>query len=271
MEAKMIKKSILNILFICLFILISTQPASGVELDKIISSGKIIVGTSADYPPYEFFLMDDKDNELVGLDIDIANVIGKELGVKVVIKNLIFHKLFSVLESGEVDLLIAGLNPTYARTRIADFSDIYYKAIQNLVIKKKDKNKIAFLKDLRGKTVGTQKGSIQSEMAPAQISGAKFMYFDSISGLIDNLKKGTLDAVILEKPVAISYVSRNIDLISIECLSTGTDDSPLGSAIAVKKGNKNLLKKINEIIKKLKSENKIYEFVENAKILLNKR
>ncbi len=266
----MIKKSIINILFICLFILISTQPASSVELEKIISSGKIIVGTSADYPPYEFFLMNDKDNELVGLDIDIANVIGKELGVKVVIKNLIFHKLFSVLESGEVDLLIAGLNPTYARTRIADFSDIYYNAIQSLIIKKKDSYKIAFLKDLRGKTVGTQKGSIQSEMVPAQISGAKFMYFDSISGLIKNLKKGTLDAVILEKPVAISYVSRNIDLISIECC-IGTDDIPLGSAIAVKKGNKNLLKKINEIIKKLKAENKIYEFVENAKILLNKR
>ncbi|MCK5220095.1 MAG: transporter substrate-binding domain-containing protein [Candidatus Aminicenantes bacterium] len=267
----MIKKSILNILFICVLILISTQPVSSVELDKIISSGKIIVGTSADYPPYEFFLMNDKDNELVGLDIDIANVIGKELGVKVVIKNLIFHKLFSVLESGEVDILIAGLNPTYARTRIADFSDIYYKAIQNLVIRKKDSEKIAFLKDLRGKTVGTQKGSIQSEMAPTQITGAKFMFFDSISDLISNLKNGTLDAVILEKPVAKSYVTRNDDLISIECLSSGADYSPLGSAIAVKKGNKNLLKKINEIIRKLKSENKIDEFVENAKILLNKR
>ncbi len=267
----MIKKSILNILYVFLFVLICSQPVSGVELDKIISSGQIVIGTSADYPPYEFFLMNDKENELVGLDIDIANVIGQELGVKVVIKNLIFHKLFSVLESGEVDLLIAGLNPTFTRTRIADFSDIYYKAIQNLVIRKKDKGNIAFLKDLRGKTVGTQKGSIQSEMAPAQISGAKFMYFDSIYDLVENLKKGTLDAIILEKPVAISYVSRNISLISIECLSSGTDDSPLGSAIAVKKGNKKLLKKVNEIIRKLKSENKIDEFVENAKILLNKR
>ncbi len=215
--------------------------------------------------------MNDKENELVGLDIDLANIIGKELGVKVEIKNLVFHKLFSVLESGEVDMLIAGLNPTYARTRIADFSDIYYKAIQNLVIRKEDEEKIAFLKDLRGMTVGTQKGSIQSEMAPTQISGAKFMYFDSIPDLVSNLKKGVLDAVIMEKPVAISYVKRNKTLISIECLSSGTDDSTLGSAIAVKKGNKKLLKKINDIIHKLKKENKITEFVENAKILLNKR
>ena len=271
MEVLMIKKSIVFVLVIFIAGLMNYQDASGVDIKKIISSGKIIVGTSADYPPYEFFLMNDKDNELVGLDIDIANVIAKDLGVKLVIKNLIFHKLFSVLEAGEVDILIAGLNPTYARTRIADFSDIYYKAIQNLVIRKDDEEKIAFLKDLRGMTVGTQKGSIQSEMVPTQIPGAKFMYFDSIPDLVKNLKKGVVDAVIMEKPVANSYVKRHKTLISIECLSSGKDDSPLGSAIAVKKGNTKLLKRINNIIHKLKKENKINEFVENAKILLNKR
>jgi len=267
----MIKKITILILLVLFFGLLNFQFASNTGLKKIITSVKIIVGTSADYPPYEFYLMNDKDNELVGLDIDIANVIAEKLGVKVVIKNLIFHKLFSALESGDVDILIAGLNPTFSRTRIADFSEIYYKALQNLVIRKKDKNKIAYLKDLRGKTVGTQKGSIQSEMAPTQITGAKFMYFDTIHELIVNLKKGIVDAVILEEPVAKSYVSRNKDLVSVECLNSNTDGSPVGSAIAVKKGNKNLLKKINNIIRKLKSENKIYEFIENAKILLNKR
>jgi len=267
----MIRKSILLILCILIVGSMSFQNASGVDLEKIKSSGKIIVGTSADYPPYEFFLMNDEDSELAGLDIDIANVIGKELGVKVIIKNLIFHELFSVLESGEVDILIAGLNPTFARTQIADFSNIYYKAIQNMLIRKKDKKKISFLKDLRGMTVGAQKGSIQGELALTKIPGAKFMYFDSIFDMVQNLKNGLLDAVIMEKPVATSYVFRNNDLISIECLSSGSDDAPLGSAIAVRKGNRKLLKRINEIIDKLKSENKIYEFVENAKILLNKR
>jgi len=267
----MIKKSVVFVLLVFVSGLFGFQNASGVDLDKIISSGKIVVGTSADYPPYEFYLMDDKENVLVGLDIDIANVIGKELDVQVEVKDLTFHKLFSALEEGKVDILIAGLNPTYARTRIADFSDIYYKAIQNLVIRKSDEEKIAFLKDLRGMTVGAQKGSIQSEMAPTQIPGAKFMYFDSIGDLVTNLKNGVLDAVIMEKPVANSYVKRNESLMTIECLNSGTDDSPLGSAIAVKKGNIKLLKKINEIIQKLKEENKIEEFVENARILLNKR
>ncbi len=260
-----------RIVLLVLFIVFTSFLYSGSGLDRIIKSGKIIVGTSADYPPYEFYLMGDDDNVLVGLDIDIANTIGKELGVKVIIKNMTFHKLFSVLDAGKVDILIAGLNPSYARTKIADFSEIYYKALQNLVIKKKDKKKIAFLKDLRGMTVGSQKGSIQSEMAPTQIPGAKFMYFDTIGELIKNLKGGLLDAVILEKPVAKSYVFRNKSLMSIECLSSNADESPLGSAIAVKKGDLKLLKKINKIILRLKSENKIHEFVENAKILMNKR
>ncbi len=267
----MLKKYAVIIILFLLFGLSSFQFPSNDGLKKIISSGRIVIGTSADYPPYEFYPMKDKDNELVGLDIDIANIIADKLGVKMVIKNMIFHKLFSALESGDVDILIAGLNPTFSRTKIADFSNIYYKALQNLVIRKKDKTNIAYLKDLRGKIVGTQKGSIQSEMAPTQISGAKFMYFDTIHELIANLKKGIVDAVILEEPVAKSYVLRNKDLISLECLSASSDESPVGSAIAVKKGNVRLLKKINEIILKLKSGNKIYEFVENAKILLNKR
>ncbi|MEN8153251.1 MAG: transporter substrate-binding domain-containing protein [Acidobacteriota bacterium] len=266
-------KKVFLILFLIIIALtfFTTEVFPISKLEKIKASGKLIVGTSADYPPYEFRLMNEKDGDLVGLDIDIANVIGKELGVKVVIKNITFHKLFTALESEKVDILIAGLNPTYRRTKVADFSIIYYKAIQNLVIKKKDKDKIAFIKDLRGKTVGTQQGSIQGEIAPTQIIGAKFMFFDTIVELIKELKNGQLDAIILEKPVATSYVARNDDLVNIECMNSGAYDSPLGSAIAVKKGNKKLLDKINKIIKKLENENKINEFVESAKILLNKR
>lgn len=259
------------LLFFLFFIFLSLNIFSDSAIERILSSGKIIVGTSADYPPYEFHLINDKEGELFGIDIDIAHVIGKELGVKVQIKNIIFHKLFSELDSGKVDILIAGLNPTEKRKIYADFSIIYYSALQNMVIRNSEKHQIVYLKDLRGKTVGTQQGSIQSEMAPSRIPGAKFMYFNSIDELITGLKSKLLDAVILEKPVADSYVMRNKDLISHECISSGKLDEPLGSAIAVKKGDLKLLKKINSILIKLIANEKIYEFVENAKILSNKR
>ena len=91
----------------------------------------------------------------------------------------------------------------------------------------------------------------------------------TVNELIEDLKNKKIDAAILEKPVAESYVLRNKNLINIEC-HTGAYDALLGSAIAVKKGNKDLLMAVNKILKKLKQENKIAEFVEDARILMNK-
>ena len=87
--------------------------------------------------------------------------------------------------------------------------------------------------------------------------------------MVTDLKSNRIDAVTLEKAVAESYAFRNRDLINIECHKDAFG-RPLGSAIAVKKGDKDLLDEINKIIRKLKHENKIYEYLEDAKILLNK-
>jgi len=266
-----IRTFIVVIIFTLLFALNYTYAAPGPEasvIDKIKASGKIIVGTSADYPPYEFHLLNDPDGELVGIDIDIAKVIADELGVKLVINDLIFSRIFKALDMGQIDIAIAGLHPTEERKKIADFSDIYYQAMQNIVIKIENAEKIKLIEDLRGKKVGTQKDSIQEDMARAHIRGAEFVVRETIEELIIILRKGLVDAIILEKPVADSYVRRNKNFKSIQCKSF---DHLLGSAIAVKKGNHTLLKEINRILAKLEKEDKIKEFVENAKMLTNKR
>ncbi|MFC2155771.1 transporter substrate-binding domain-containing protein, partial [Acidobacteriota bacterium] len=64
------------------------------KVGKIKAAGKLIVGTSAEYPPYEFHLLKDKEGDLVGLDIDIANAIANELGVEIEVKDIVFHRLF---------------------------------------------------------------------------------------------------------------------------------------------------------------------------------
>lgn len=244
-----------------------SDPGSG-AIDKIKQSGTLVVGTSADYPPYEFHLLNDKDGELVGIDIDIAKVIAKELGVKLEIKDLIFSRIFSALDNGQIDIAIAGLHPTEARRKTADFSDVYYQAIQSIVIDKKDVNNITHHEDLRGKKVGTQKDTIQEDMAKTQIVGAEFVVRETIEELVISLRKGLVDAVILEKPVADSYVRRNKSFASVKCEKF---NNMLGSAIAVKKGNNELLQEINSILKKLKDEGKINDFVEQAKMLTDKR
>jgi polar amino acid transport system substrate-binding protein len=236
------------------------------KLEQIKTAGKIVMGTSADYPPYEFRLLGDEDGDIVGIDIDIANEIASELGVKLEVKEVLFSKLFESLEQGKIDMILAGIAPTEQRKKIADFSEIYYQAIQSLLIRVDESEIIEAVEDLRGKKVGVQKDSIQEESSRNQIKGAEFVAKEKITELIDALKSGDVDAIVLEKPVAESYALRNKDLIKIAC---GTKER-MGSAIAVKKGDSDLLLTINNILKKLKDDNKIAEFVWEAKILSNK-
>lgn len=237
------------------------------KLDKIKKAGKIIVGTSADYPPYEFRLVPEMEDAFVGIDIDIAEAIAADLNVKLEIKNIVFNNLFSELTAGNIDLILAGLAPTENRQKIVDFSIPYYQAIQNMLIRVKDGEKIKLLEDLRGKIVGTQTGSIQEDMARSMISGATFVTQPTIQKLIDDLANEKLDVVILEKPVADAYVFKNKNFLNLECNS---DLTPLGSAVAVKKGDADLLARVNQILEKLIKENKINQFVQDAKVFTDK-
>jgi len=237
------------------------------KLDKIKKAGKIIIGTSADYPPYEFRLLPEIEDDFVGIDIDIAEAIAADLNVKLEIKNIVFNNLFNELTAENIDLILAGLAPTEKRQKIVDFSIPYYQAIQNMLIRVKDKEKIKLLEDLRGKNVGTQTGSIQEDMARSMIVSATFVTRPTIQQLIDELANEKLDAVILEKPVADTYVFKNKNFLNLECNS---DRTPLGSAAAVKKGNADLLARVNQILERLIRGNKINQFVQDAKVFTDK-
>lgn len=235
------------------------------KLEQIKAAGRIVVGTSADYPPYEFHLLPELESGMVGIDIDIAEAIAAELNVKLEIKDIMFSKLFDELAAGRIDMALAGLTPTESRKHIADFSIPYYQAIQNMLIRAADKEKIMLLDDLRGKVVGTQKGSIQEDMARNMISGATFFLDEDIATLISALRQKQVDAVILEKPVADAF--KGDDLLNLEC---DTDELPLGSAAAFKKGDTDLLERVNGILNKLIAENKITESIQAAKVLADK-
>lgn len=238
------------------------------KIEQIKKAGKIVVGTSADYPPYEFHPLGDKESDLVGIDIDIAKVIAKELGVKLEIKDLIFSRIFDALNAGKIDIAIAGLNPSEARQEMAVFSDVYYQAIQSIVINKQEADRIKTVEDLRGKKIGVQRDSLQESLGRSQIHNADFDVRETIEELVIILSKGLVDAIILEEPVAESYVSMNKNFKSIKCEHF---DKLLGSAIAVKKGNNDLLTEINRILRSLKDDGRIAEFIENAKVLTNKK
>ncbi len=230
-------------------------------LAKIQESGKIKIGMSVDYAPYEFFIMEDGKKKLVGMDVDMMNEIAKDLGVEVEVQEMEFSTICDAVRNGIVDLGVSGFSPDAERLEIVDFSDIYFEAEQGILINKNSASTIKSIDDLKGKKVGAQNGSIQATVAQG-IKDADVKLLPEVPTLIQDLIAGNLDAVIVELPVADIQSSVHETLVVAE--EKITDTSGGGSAIALPKGEKELLEAINKSISKLLSEGKLDEFYKNA-------
>ncbi len=267
------------IAFLAVLVLATSVFAAGQAdvsaMEKIKANGKIILGTSADYPPYEFHALIDGKDTIVGFDISIAQEIAKDLGVQLEIKDMNFDGLLAALVSGNVDFVISGMTPTEERKQNVDFSDIYYEAVHGAVIRKADVAKYgsnpASLKDVM---IGAQKGAIQVGIAKEQIKGVTGAALDNnhpqikelgtLPDLIMEVKNNKIEAVIAELPVAKAYVAANPDLVLADFTFQDTEG---GSAIALKKGNADLVAAINATIARLVAEDKITTFVGEASLM----
>jgi ABC-type amino acid transport/signal transduction systems, periplasmic component/domain len=248
------------------------KKAPETRLDSIKKAGKIVLGTSADYPPYEFHTQIDGKDTIVGFDVEIAKEVAKDLGVQLEIKDMDFDGLLAALASGNVDLVIAGMTPTAERKQNVDFSDIYYFAEHGVIIRKADQVKYAAaVESLKDKVVGAQRGAIQVKLAKMRIKGvaedkvtepnAQVKELGKLPDLIMELKNSKVEAVVAELPVAKAYVNANADLM----LATYTfKDDDGGSAIAIKKGETALVTEVNKTVARLISEKKVDTFVNDA-------
>ncbi len=234
-------------------------------LEEIKSSNKIVLGTCGDYPPYEFHKQIDGKDEIVGFDIEIAKEIAKDLGVELEIKDMDFNGLLAALQTGNVDFVIAGMTPDEERKKSVDFSKIYYDAEQGLLIRTEDKEKYKSIDELEGMKVGAQKGTIQEEVAQEKIKNSQVKALGKITDLTLELKNKKVDGVVLAVPVASSYVKANPDLTLSPYINFGKED---GVAIAVKKGNQELVDAINNTIDKLMEDGTLNEFIQDATALL---
>ncbi|WMJ80136.1 ABC transporter substrate-binding protein [Clostridium sp. MB40-C1] len=235
--------------------------SEGGEVDRIKKSGKLVLGTCADYPPYEFHKKVNGKDEIIGFDIEIAKEIAKDLGVKLEIKDMGFDGLIPSLQTGKVDLLISGMTPDEKRKKEVDFTKLYYKAEQAIMIRTADKDKFKSLDDFTGKKIGAQKASIQDEIAKKQIKNASIVSLSKVTDLTLSLKTKRCDAIVVEGPVAKSYAAKNSDIM---VANVKVDNIGEGAAIAVKKGSNDLVELMNKTIDKLTSEGKIDAFVIKA-------
>lgn len=237
------------------------QKADGGNLSDIKSKGKLVVGTSADYPPYEFHTMANGKDEIVGLDIDIAKEVAKELGVELEVKDMDFDGLLVALQAGKVDMVFAGMTPTDERKENADFSDIYYTATHRFILRSGEEGSVKSFDDLKGKKIGVQKGSIQEGIAKDNFDEANIKSLAKVTDLVLDLKNNKVDAILIEEGVAKINCDKNKDIAMSDFVVT---DENGGAAIALKKGSTELQTEVNKTISKLKEEDKITKFVSDA-------
>lgn len=120
-------------------------------MQKIKSSGKLVVGTASGYPPYEFVDTSAGEKKVIGIDMELAQKVADKLGVKLEVQDMNFQALLSSLTGGKVDVAIAGINPTDERKKSMDFSADYLPTEQKVIIRKADADKYKTVEDLYGK------------------------------------------------------------------------------------------------------------------------
>ena len=229
------------------------------KMDEIKEKGKIVLGVSPDYPPYEFTTTENGQKKVVGADIYLAQEIAKKLGVEVEIQEMAFDSLIAAVNANKVDMVISGVNPTEERKKAVDFSDIYYTG-KGIFVVNKDSAEIKSVADLKGKKVGVQKGSTYETYAKEQlkIEDKDLQSLTDVPSLLQDLKNKKIDVVLIPDDVAKIAINKYND-IKISTFSAENDPEATGMAIVFKKAkddsNKTLLEQVNDVIKEIKEKN----------------
>ena len=226
------------------------------KLQEIKDKGKLVMGTSADYPPYEWHLIKDGKDEIIGFDIDIAQAIADELGVELEVKDMAFDGLIPALSTGKIDMIIAGMNATEERKQSVDFTDVYYTQTDIVVIRKEDADKFTSEDSLKTAALATQKATVQETYLLETFPDAEIQSVPKWNTAIMSLTTGKVDAVMMVDTVAKQFIAQNDDLM---VANFDINSTPNAAAIAVAKNGGDLLETVNNIVGEMKESGKIEE------------
>lgn len=256
------KKLLLGLAGIFALTSLAACSSSTNTLDKVKNKGTLTIALNPHFAPFEFKTIQDGKDTIAGADIEIAKAIGDELGVKVKFSEMSFDNVLASVQSGKADIAISGISATKERQKIFDFSDTYYDSETVLLVKKDATETYKQISDFSKKSIAVQKGSIQENIAKANLSDANAVSLAQPGEAINELKSGQVEGVVLEKAIAKGYVDQNSDLtMSDIALKSDSNDA---YAVAMPKGSDDLKAKVNKIIAKLKKEGKIDSYVQDA-------
>ena len=234
--------------FLASFFLVACQSGSNGSqsaVEAIKQKGKLVVATSPDYAPFEFQSLVDGKNQVVGADIDMAQAIADELGVKLEISSMSFDNVLTSLQTGKADLAVAGISATDERKEVFDFSIPYYENKISFLVRKADVEKYKDLTSLESANIAAQKGTVPESMVKEQLPKAQLTSLTNMG-----------------EPVALSYAAKNADL-AVATVSLKMKDGE-ANAVALRKNSADLKEVVDKVIQKLKDDGTYQKYLEKA-------
>jgi ABC-type amino acid transport substrate-binding protein len=206
----------------------------------------IVVGTSPDYAPYEFF----KDGEMTGFDIELMREVGRRLGKEVDFRDLSFDAIIGSLKSERIDAAISSITPIVERLKSVDFSDEYTES-RNTVMLCRGTSTITTIEDLVNETIGVQSGSIHESYARNTLNKDVTLTVKSLAkipDLIQDMSAGRVSCLVLGPEEAREIVKSHSNLKIVDL-----PDTIPGFAIALPKGS-SLTQAINKVLGEMKAD-----------------
>ncbi len=230
-----------------LFAFAAAASADGM-IGKIKDNGKIVVGTEATYPPYEY--LDDSAN-FAGCDIWLAQQIADAIGVTLEIQDMDFDGIIPAVQSGLVDIGIAAFTKTPERAEVIDFSDLYETSAQLLIVKAGNKDVYATKESMAGKTVGAQQGTIQSQLIEKALPESTLFELKTYPELALETINGNIVGFVVDSAVGLSMVASSDGALEVSAFEFTAEEASFGKACVIAKGNEDLVAAVNEVIAKV--------------------
>ena len=229
-----------------IIIMLSAFFMSGCTKNK----NELVLVTEAGFAPYEYY----EDGEIVGVDIDIAKEIAKELDKKLVIKDVSFDFVISEVKSGKADFAAAGISITPERAKEVDFTKEY--TISNQVVVVKKDSPIKDFEDIKNKKIAVQLGTVADLYVEENYKNAIIVSHKKYLSAVEDVKTGKADCIIMDELPAKAIVAENDNL---KILDGVLFQDKYG--MIVKKGNDELKEQINKVLERMINDGIIDELV----------
>ena len=229
------------------------QPAAEAStlLEQIKAKGQLVVGTEAQYAPYEF---KDFDANFVGCDMWLAQQIADSLGVELEIVDMSFAGIIPAVQSGQVDLGIAAFTNTPERAEEIDFSDLYETSAQLLIVKTGNADTYSTKEALAGQKVGAQKGTIQSQLIQSALPDSELFELEKYPALALEVQNGNIAGLVVDQAVGESLVANSNGELEVSNFEFSAEEASFGKSVVIAKGNEDLVAAVNEVVNKVTSD-----------------